>query len=482
MAHALAILAISSLPESFAFYDSKRKIEHARLYGNVDDFAYYFVDLVIGTPPQRASVILDTGSGVCAYPCANCEHCGHHMDPVFDIAKSSTASWLRCAFGVCPVGRCLSKWCSYYQGYFEGSSISGFWFEEWPVHNPPVKARMGCHSRENNLFFTQKANGMLGVGPTALDRKNVLDKMLEDKSHVSRRAFSICLAQWGGQFNIGGYNDSYHTGPLQRIPLKLRGFYGVVLTKMEVGSASITDWGTTMIDSGTTYTYMNSGSYKLLARAVEEACSGGLPRANSPFPSCLQSQDPGETKPCGGTKYRRECWHLPNGTSRFPSIKVFFNSVETKWVPEAYLYRKGKTDTYCYGFQDDGPNANTVLGAEIFFDLENQTVGIAPAKCPEHRDRPSHIQTTLVTSTTTIEPLLSSTVPVITGAQELSHSRLAILAAGMAGSLACLMLLMFTFKKVCRKRQRQEQLKEAEMIAVDNTARLMTESSDSHIL
>ena len=25
----------------------------------------------------------------------------------------------------------------------------------------------------------------------------------------------------------------YHTGPLQRIPLKLRGFYGVVLTKME---------------------------------------------------------------------------------------------------------------------------------------------------------------------------------------------------------------------------------------------------------
>ena len=25
--------------------------------------------------------------------------------------------------------------------------------------------------------------------------------------------------------------------------------------------------------------------------------------------------------------------------------------------------RKGKTDTYCYGFEDDGPRANTVLGA-----------------------------------------------------------------------------------------------------------------------
>lgn len=113
---------------------------------------------------------------------------------------------------------------------------------------------------------------------------------------------------------------------------------------------------------------------------------------------------------------------------RFAAITVFFDSVETKWVPEAYLYRlginsgfsddlerylqrivlrndlqsliffmfeyiwwqkswfpahqtdpliscifaremgvmrcrKGDSDTYCYAFQDDGPTANTVLGA-----------------------------------------------------------------------------------------------------------------------
>ena len=30
---------------------------------------------MVGTPPQRVSVILDTGSGVCAYPCASCKHC-----------------------------------------------------------------------------------------------------------------------------------------------------------------------------------------------------------------------------------------------------------------------------------------------------------------------------------------------------------------------------------------------------------------------
>lgn len=36
--------------------------------------------------------------------------------------------------------------------------------------------------------------------------------------------------------------------------------------------------------------------------------------------------------------------------------------------------RKGKTDTYCYGFQDDGPNANTVLGAVWMLHQEGGVV------------------------------------------------------------------------------------------------------------
>ena len=118
------------------------------------------------------------------------------------------------------------------------------------------------------------------------------------------------------------------------------------------------------------------------------------------------------------------------GIFRFPHIAVVFDGVETKWVPNAYFYRhclcflatnsfcphmarKGKTDTYCYGFEDDGPHANTVLGAvwmthqampscawwalfcflrlpqscgvrfmeDIIFDMERSEVGIAPANC-----------------------------------------------------------------------------------------------------
>ena len=35
-------------------------------------------------------------------------------------------------------------------------------------------------------------------------------------------------------------------------------------------------------------------------------------------------------------------WAGCSKVSRFPTIKVFFNSVETEWVPQAYFYRRQK--------------------------------------------------------------------------------------------------------------------------------------------
>ena len=75
----------------------------------------------------------------------------------------------------------------------------------------------------------------MGIGPSALDREYVLDKIFKDRSHVSHKVFSICLAEpgaqcngsdlcftsaqkmaaafrWGGQFNVGGFDDSSPSG------------------------------------------------------------------------------------------------------------------------------------------------------------------------------------------------------------------------------------------------------------------------------
>lgn len=94
----------------------------------------------VGTPPQRVSVIMDTGSHHTAFPCTGCK-CGKHvrggyfigvwsfttdfencelyqMDPHFNPQSSSTSSIA--SFG----GE--GKKCYFKQSYTEGSSWSAF--------------------------------------------------------------------------------------------------------------------------------------------------------------------------------------------------------------------------------------------------------------------------------------------------------------------------------------------------------------------
>jgi hypothetical protein len=45
------------------------------LYGSLH-LGYYYANIWLGTPPQKADVILDTGSSVTAIPCTGCTDCG----------------------------------------------------------------------------------------------------------------------------------------------------------------------------------------------------------------------------------------------------------------------------------------------------------------------------------------------------------------------------------------------------------------------
>ncbi|CAM9418785.1 unnamed protein product, partial [Discosporangium mesarthrocarpum] len=85
-------------------------------------FAYVYV----GTPPQRVSVIVDTGSHYTAFPCSGCKDCGDHTDPYWDHKKSTTASVVGCK--ECHGSyRCDSaNHCTFSQKYSEGSSWGAF--------------------------------------------------------------------------------------------------------------------------------------------------------------------------------------------------------------------------------------------------------------------------------------------------------------------------------------------------------------------
>lgn len=378
--HLRIALALVWVLATHALYDPINHIESARIYGNVDKYAYYFLDLLVGSPPQRVSVIVDTGSSLSAFPCASCPHCGTHLDPAYDFAKSSTASWVGC--GRSCQSKCKSGHCGYHQGYTEGSSISGYWFNDWVrigdslQKNPAIMGRMGCHQNENNLFYTQKANGIMGIGPKKSG--TLLQELFKDVAHVNQRVFSMCLAEWGGRISVGGFNASYHRGDVKWVRMSTgSSYYGVSLTSMSVdGHVVSTSFGSTIIDSGTTYVYMGSAPYNALRGAIESYCA--------------------KNSRCGAER-QKTCYTISDGVlDRFPTVTVSFGSVSTRWGPRGYLYRKGQTKKWCYAFENDGNGAGTVLGAtwmqhhDVIFDLVNNNVGIADAACPEYRQRPDH--------------------------------------------------------------------------------------------
>jgi len=59
-----------------------------KIYGNSSEFMYYYIDIEIGTPPQKQSVIIDTGSEYIGIPCKQtCTFCSNHIYPQFDMSR-----------------------------------------------------------------------------------------------------------------------------------------------------------------------------------------------------------------------------------------------------------------------------------------------------------------------------------------------------------------------------------------------------------
>ncbi|CAK0818026.1 unnamed protein product, partial [Prorocentrum cordatum] len=376
----LASLASLARPCAGAWqYDPEQKIESARLFGNMHQYAYYFTDIMVGKPtPQRVSVIIDTGSRLSGFPCAGCDHCGEHLDPPFDISSSETASWSSCAAEGC-TAECVGDRCSYRESYAEGSSLEGFWFTDFVElgdsfsKNPAVRVKMGCHDREDNLFFSQKANGIMGLAPSMGSQPTILQELFHDGQHIDARVFAICLAGWGGRMTLGGYNSSYHLAkpggePVQWVALRMTEYYFVSIDGLGIVDgretvhiglgATANPFGATIVDSGTTYTYFPDEVFSALATRLEDYCA--------------------EHGGCGADRESDRCWRLRGGASGptgFPPLAVQFSGgVSVEWEPRSYLQQHGDDALWCRTFMGT-TTKQTILGIsfmlykDFIFDL-----------------------------------------------------------------------------------------------------------------
>lgn len=169
-----------------------------RLYDDLLSNGYYTTRLWIGTPPQEFALIVDTGSTVTYVPCSDCEHCGKHQDPRFQPDESSTYHPVKCNMD-CNCDHDGVN-CVYERRYAEMSSSSGVLGEDIISFGNqsevvPQRAVFGCENVETGDLYSQRADGIMGLGRGQL---SIVDQLVD--KNVINDSFSLCY----GGMHVGG--------------------------------------------------------------------------------------------------------------------------------------------------------------------------------------------------------------------------------------------------------------------------------------
>ncbi|XP_027114960.1 aspartic proteinase oryzasin-1-like [Coffea eugenioides] len=219
--------------------------------------AQYYGEIGIGTPPQKFTVIFDTGSSNLWVPSSKCYFsiaCWLHSK--YKAKKSSTYT-------------AIGKSCSIRYG---SGSISGFSSQDnVEVGDLVVKDQVFIEaSREGSLTFViAKFDGILGLGfqEIAVDNMVPVWYNMVDQGLVDEPVFSFWLnrdpnAEDGGELVFGGVDTNHFKGKHTYVPVTQKGYWqfkmgdfliGNVSTGFcEGGCAAIVDSGTSLLAGPTT--------------------------------------------------------------------------------------------------------------------------------------------------------------------------------------------------------------------------------------
>jgi len=234
----------------------RRREEAIQIGALFEGYGTHYVDLWVGNPPQRQTVIVDTGSGITAFPCSGCRDCGapdYHIDRLFVEEESTTFDKSTCSSASeCIMDRsiCNGSTCSVTMAYAEGSRWSAYeavdqCYIAGPHETPLVSKKpklegddldpkhaadlafdmtFGCQTVVTGLFKTQLADGIMGMSNQP---STYWSQMFAAEKMGSERQFALCFSRpprvtregtEAGAMTLGGVDDRLHDTPMVYTP------------------------------------------------------------------------------------------------------------------------------------------------------------------------------------------------------------------------------------------------------------------------
>lgn len=397
----------------------------------------HHVHLYVGSPPQKQTLIVDTGSRAMAFPCtiagmSDC--CGSHAsDYYFDPSQSTTHFVSNCGNclleGISACRQPLSfpgqsakpNYCTFSQTYTEGSSWTATEVEDlvWLgtadntqsleiMPKLAVAYPFGCQTSSTGLFRNQYADGILGLSV----HETSLVKAFWKEGLIERNAFGLCFTPKGGVFSLGGSLDphNYHLDEMKTTPITHRdqhGYYSVEVIKLVVGdNIVVTDAETKprllkdlnagkgcILDSGTTDSYFPVS----LSRAVRKAVVAYGMNIGLTEQKIILDDDDADLF---SSKLRHKEYTYDDFESFLPILTVVLaNNVELKLLPKHYMENvpldehgnlvkwEGslKLTNRLYFEEQKGSvlGQNAFFGYDILFDASDDAprIGVAPSDC-----------------------------------------------------------------------------------------------------
>ena len=265
----------------------------------------YFADLRIGSPPQSLLLVADTGSDLVWVKCSACRNCSAHRPGSEFLARHSrTFSPHHCYDSPCrlvphprPAPPCnrtrIHSPCIYEYSYADGSATSGFFSKETTTFNTSSGREtkvddfsFGCGFKLSGPSVTgasfNGAQGVMGLGRGTKSFSSQLGRRFGNK-------FSYCLLDYTispppkSYLTIGAsQNDAvsrrlFSYTPLVTNPLS-PSFYYIAIEGVAVDGARLpispSVWavdengnGGTVVDSGTTLTFLAEPAYRQVMAA-----------------------------------------------------------------------------------------------------------------------------------------------------------------------------------------------------------------------